>query len=49
MFIRPNEKELKEFKPNFLILCASKAKIPNYKELNMNSETGIVFNLTEKV
>lgn len=50
MFIRPSEKELEEFgEPDFLILNASKAKVENYKELGLNSETAVVFNLTEKV
>lgn len=50
MFIRPTEEELKNFgEPDFLILNASKAKVENYKELGLNSETAVVFNLTEKV
>lgn len=50
MFIRPKEEELKDFgEPDFLILNASKAKVENYKELGLNSETAVVFNLTEKI
>ncbi len=50
MFIRPTEEELANFgEPDFVVLNASKAKIENYKKLGMNSETGIVFNLTEKM
>ena len=50
MFIRPTEEELENFgEPDFLILNASKAKVENYKELGLNSETAVVFNLTEKV
>jgi phosphoenolpyruvate carboxykinase (ATP) len=49
MFIRPSEEELKNFTPDFVILNASKAKVTNYKELGLNSETAVVFNLTEKV
>ena len=50
MFIRPTEEELANFgEPDFLILNASKAKVENYKELGLNSETAVVFNLTEKV
>lgn len=50
MFIRPTEEELKDFgEPDFLILNASKAKVENYKELGLNSETAVVFNLTEKI
>ena len=50
MFIRPSKEELENFgEPDFLILNASKAKVKNYKELGLNSETAVVFNLTEKV
>lgn len=48
MFIRPSEEELKDFKPEFVVYCASKAKVDNYKELGLNSETAIMFNLTSK-
>ena len=50
MFIRPTDEELESFgEPDFVILNASKAKVDNYKELGLNSETAVVFNLTEKV
>ncbi len=50
MFIRPTEEELKNFgEPDFVVLNASKAKVENYKELGLNSETAVVFNLTEKM
>ena len=50
MFIRPTEEELKSFgEPDFVIMNASKAKVTNYKELGLNSETAVVFNLKEKV
>ena len=48
MFIRPSEEELKDFKPEFVVYCASKAKADNYKELGLYSETAIMFNLTSK-
>ena len=48
MFIKPSEEELKTFKPDFTVYCASKAKVSNYKELGLNSETAIIFNLTSK-
>jgi len=49
MFIRPTEKELAEFgKPDFIVYTASKAKVENYKQLGLNSETAVVFNLTSK-
>ncbi|WP_455628237.1 phosphoenolpyruvate carboxykinase (ATP) [Parabacteroides chinchillae] len=50
MFIRPTAEELKNFgEPDFVIMNASKAKVENYKELGLNSETAVVFNLTEKI
>ena len=48
MFIRPSEEELKDFKPEFVVYCASKAKVDNYQELGLNSETAIMFNLASK-
>lgn len=49
MFIRPTEEELKNFKPDFVVLNASKAKVENWKELGINSETCVAFNLTERM
>ena len=50
MFIRPTEEELADFgEPDFVVLTASKAKVENYKELGLNSETAVVFNITEKM
>ena len=46
MFIRPTADELKDFKPDFIVYNASKAKLTNYKELGLNSETAVVFNIT---
>ena len=49
MFIRPTMKELSDFgEPDFVVYNASKAKVENYKELGLNSETAVVFNLTSK-
>lgn len=48
MFIRPTEEELKNFKPDFVVYNASKAKLTNYKELGLHSETCIMFNITSK-
>ena len=50
MFIRPTDAELEVYgEPDFVVLNASKAKVENYKELGLNSETAVVFNLTEKM
>lgn len=49
MFIRPTDSELAEFgKPDFVVYTASKAKVENYKQLGINSETAVVFNLTSQ-
>jgi phosphoenolpyruvate carboxykinase (ATP) len=49
MFIRPTAEELKNFgEPDFVVFNASKAKLTNYKELGLNSETAVIFNLTDK-
>ena len=49
MFIRPSKEELENFKPDFVVLNASKAKVENWKELGINSETCVAFNLTERM
>ena len=48
MFILPTEEELADFEPNFVIYNASKAKVENYKELGLNSETCVAFNTTSR-
>ncbi len=48
MFIVPTEDELKDFEPDFVVYNASKAKVENYKELGLNSETCVAFNITSR-
>ena len=49
MFIRPTAEELANYgEPDFVCFNASKAKVDNYKELGLNSETATVFNLKTK-
>jgi len=49
MFILPTAEELANYgEPDFVVYNASKAKVENYKELGLNSETAVVFNLTTK-
>ena len=48
MFIVPSEEELENFEPDFVVYCASKAKVENYKELGLNSETAVAFNITSR-
>ena len=48
MFIRPqNQKEFDQ-EPDFVVYCAAKAKVENYKELGLNSETAVAFNVTSR-
>ena len=46
MFIKPTPEEEKNFKPDFVVYTASKAKAENYRELGLNSDTAVVFNIT---
>ena len=49
MFIRPTAEELANYgEPDFVSFNAAKAKVENFKELGLNSETATVFNLKTK-
>ncbi len=48
MFIVPTDEELANFKPDFIVYNASKAKVENYKELGLNSETCAAFNISSR-
>ena len=48
MFIVPTEEELENFEPDFIVYNASKAKVENYAELGLNSETCVAFNITSR-
>ena len=48
MFIRPSEEELQYFKPDFVVFNASKARVDNYQQLGLRSETAVMFNITSK-
>ncbi len=48
MFIAPTAEELETFEPDFIVYNASKAKVENYKELGLNSETVAAFNITSR-
>ncbi len=49
MFIRPTAEELANYgEPDFVCFNASKAKVDNFKELGLNSETATVFSLKTK-
>ncbi len=48
MFIKPTAEEEASFEPNFIVYTASKAKVDNYKELGLNSETAVLFNVSSR-
>jgi len=48
MFIQPTPEEEETFEPNFVVYTASKAKVENFRELGLNSETAVVFNITSR-
>ena len=48
MFIRPKTEADFEQEPDFIVYNASKAKVTNWKELGLHSETAVVFNVTSK-
>jgi phosphoenolpyruvate carboxykinase (ATP) len=48
MFIRPQSQEEFDQEPDFVVYNASKAKVDNYKELGLHSETAVLFNVTSK-
>ena len=48
MFIQPTDEELASFEPTFVVYNASKAKVENYKELGLRSETCAAFNISSR-
>ncbi len=48
MFIMPTEEELASFEPDFVVYTASKAKVENYQEYGLNSETCVAFNISSR-
>ncbi len=48
MFIRPQNQAEFDQEPDFVVYCAAKAKVENYKELGLNSETAVAFNVSSK-
>lgn len=49
MFIRPEDSDLKNFKPDFIVMNGSKATNPDWKEEGLNSEVFVAFNLTKRI
>ncbi|MGP1477776.1 MAG: phosphoenolpyruvate carboxykinase (ATP) [Phocaeicola sp.] len=48
MFIRPQNQAEFDQEPDFVVYCASKAKVENFKELGLRSDTAVAFNVTSK-
>ena len=48
MFIRPMNQAEFDQEPDFVVYCASKAKVENFKELGLRSDTAVAFNVTSK-
>ena len=48
MFIVPTDEELENFEPTFVSFNASKAKVENYKDYGLNSETVAAFNVSSR-
>ena len=48
MFIRPKSEADFDQEPDFIVYNASKAKVENWKELGLHSETCVMFNVTSK-
>ena len=48
MFIRPQNQADFDQEPDFVVYCAAKAKVENYKEMGLNSETAVAFNVSSK-
>ena len=48
MFIRLTAEDLADFTPDFIVYNASKARLTNFAELGLNSETAVVFNITSR-
>ncbi len=49
MFIRPSDSELKQFKPDFVVMNGAKTSNPDWQDQGLNSEVFIAFNLTKRM
>jgi phosphoenolpyruvate carboxykinase (ATP) len=47
MFIRPDESELADYSPDFVVLNGSKTTNPDFRAMDLNSENFVAFNMTE--
>ncbi|MFA5087822.1 MAG: phosphoenolpyruvate carboxykinase (ATP) [Candidatus Omnitrophota bacterium] len=49
MFIRPTEKELKKFQPDWTFLNGCKTTCPDYQRHNLRTEVYVAFNIKERM
>jgi len=49
MFIRPTEEELESFEPDFVVYNACKTSNQNYKEMGLNSDVFVCFNIEDNI
>jgi phosphoenolpyruvate carboxykinase (ATP) len=49
MFIRPSAAELDDYVPDFVVLNGSKTSNPDYRQMGLNSENFVAFNMTERM
>lgn len=49
MFIRPNDAELENFRPDFVVMNGAKCTNPDWQAKGLNSENFVAFNLTEGI
>jgi phosphoenolpyruvate carboxykinase (ATP) len=49
MFIRPTEEELEDFEPDFVVYNACKTSNEKYKEMGLNSDVFVCFNIEKNV
>ncbi|SPX93602.1 Phosphoenolpyruvate carboxykinase [ATP] [Morganella morganii] len=49
MFIRPDENELHNFEPDFIVMNGAKCVNPDWQAQGLNSENFVAFNLSERI
>ncbi|WP_442801436.1 phosphoenolpyruvate carboxykinase (ATP) [Serratia rubidaea] len=49
MFIRPNDAELADFEPDFVVMNGAKCTNPDWRQQGLHSENFVAFNLTERM
>ncbi len=49
MFIRPDENELHNFEPDFIVMNGAKCVNPDWQAQRLNSENFVAFNLSERI